>query len=343
MRLNKVDSSICEMPQKLQNKKRMKTTTPPPATKQLGNSDLHITSIGFGSWAVGGPWAFGWSAQDDGDSIAAIHRALELGINWIDTAAIYGLGHSEEVVAKALAEWAGPRPYVFTKCGMVWDKEGKVDYSLKAASIRRECENSLRRLKVGQIDLYQIHWPADDMEETLEGWAELARLRKEGKVRWIGVSNFSAEELRRAQAVAPITSLQPPYSLIKRDIEEEVLPLCQRENIGVIAYSPMASGLLTGAMTRERAAGLPADDWRKRNAEFQEPRLSKNLELVERLGKVGARHGRTPGQAAIAWTLRHPAVTAAIVGARNARQAEEIMSAPDFRLTKDEIAEIERA
>jgi aryl-alcohol dehydrogenase-like predicted oxidoreductase len=319
----------------------MNTTTNQLATKQLGHSDLFITSLGFGSWAVGGPWAHGWSTQNDDDSIAAIHRALELGINWIDTAAIYGLGHSEEVVAKALSEWNDEHPYVFTKCGMIWDKDGNVDYTVKAASIRRECENSLRRLNVETIDLYQIHWPVDDLNETLEGWTELARLQKEGKVRWIGVSNFSPEELSHAHAVAPVASLQPPYSLIKRDIEKELLPLCQRENIGVIVYSPMASGLLTGAMTRERAADLPADDWRTRNPEFQEPKLSQNLQLVERLRKVGRRHGRTPGQVAIAWTLRHPAVTATIVGARNAKQAEEIMAAPDFRLSEEEIAEVE--
>ena len=226
-------------------------------TKRLGNSDLFITSIGFGSWAVGGAWQFGWSKQDDGDSIAAIHRALELGINWIDTAATYGLGHSEEVVAKALAQWTGKRPYVFTKCGMVWREDGKVDYVLKASSIRREIEASLRRLQVETVDLYQIHWPVDKLQDTMEGWTELAKLQKEGKVRWIGVSNFNAEELRHAQAIAPITSLQPPYSLIKRDIEKEVLPFCEAENVGVIAYSPMASGLLTGAMTRDRAAKLP--------------------------------------------------------------------------------------
>jgi aryl-alcohol dehydrogenase-like predicted oxidoreductase len=319
----------------------MNATTNQLKTKQLGRSDLFITSIGFGSWAVGGPWQFGWSSQNDDDSIAAIHRALEMGINWIDTAAVYGLGHSEEVVAKALNEWPGMRPYVFTKCGMVWDKNRKVDYSLKADSIRRECENSLRRLEVDTIDLYQIHWPVDDLAETEEGWTELAKLQKEGKVRWIGVSNFSAEELRHAQAISAITSLQPPYSLIKREIEKDVLPFCEENRVGVIVYSPMASGLLTGAMTRERAAKLPTDDWRKRNAEFQEPKLSANLALVERLRKVGERHGRTPGQVAIAWTLRHPAVTGAIVGARNARQVEEIMDATDFRLSKAEIAEIE--
>jgi aryl-alcohol dehydrogenase-like predicted oxidoreductase len=321
----------------------MNTTTTHLRTKQLGNSDLFITSVGFGSWAVGGPWEHGWSKQDDGDSIPAIHRALELGINWIDTAAIYGLGHSEEVVARALADWTGARPYVFTKCGMVWDKDGKVDYSLKTSSIRREIENSLRRLQVETIDLYQIHWPVDDLKETLEGWVELAKLQKEGKVRWIGVSNFSAEELRHAQAIASVTSLQPPYSLIKRDIEEEVLPFCESQNIGVIAYSPMASGLLTGAMSRERATNLPADDWRRRNAEFQEPKLSQNLQLVERLRKVGARRGLTPGQVAIAWTLRHSVVTGAIVGARNAKQVEEMMGAPDFRLSEVEIREVEDA
>lgn len=321
----------------------MKTTLNQLETKQLGNSDLHLTSIGFGAWAVGGPWQFGWSAQDDGDSVAAIHRALEMGINWIDTAAIYGLGHSEEVVAKALAGWGGERPYVFTKCGMIWDKDGKVDYSLKADSIRRECENSLRRLKLEMIDLYQIHWPADAIEETVEGWNEMAQLQEEGKIRWIGVSNCSTEELRRVQAIAPVTSLQPPYSLIRREVEKDLLPLCQKEKIGVIAYSPMASGLLTGAMTRQRAANLPKDDWRAKNDQFQEPKLSKNLELVERLRKIGARHGRTPGQVAIAWVLRHPAVTGAIVGARNAKQVEETMNAPDFRLSAGEIAEIEGA
>ena len=321
----------------------MNKTTNQLTTKQLGNSDLFITSIGFGSWAVGGPWAHGWSTQDDGDSIAAIHRALELGINWIDTAAIYGLGHSEEVVAKALTQWNGKRPYVFTKCGMVWDKDGKVDYSLNPTSLRREIESSLRRLQVETIDLYQIHWPVDNLAETGEGWTELAKFQKEGKVRWIGVSNFSAEELRHAQAIAPITSLQPPYSLIRRDIGEEVLPVCESENIGVIAYSPMASGLLTGAMTRDRAAKLPEDDWRKHSAEFQEPKLSQNLQLVERLLEVGARRGLTPGQIAIAWTLRHPVVTGAIVGARNAKQVEQMMSAPDFRLSEAEIYEIEGA
>src|ERR1017187_1902893 len=208
-------------------------------TRKLGNSDLEITPIGFGAWAIGGGWEIGWGEQDDGDSVAAIHRALELGVNWIDTAAVYGLGHSETVVAKALAQWRGRRPYVFTKCGMVWDEKREVGFSLKAASIRQECENSLRRLHVDVIDLYQIHWPADNAVETEEGWNELVKLKAAGKVRWIGVSNFSAEELRRAQAIAPITSLQPPYSLIRRDIEADILPYCKEQGIGVIVYSPI--------------------------------------------------------------------------------------------------------
>jgi aryl-alcohol dehydrogenase-like predicted oxidoreductase len=310
-------------------------------TRKLGNSDLEITPIGFGAWAIGGDWKFGWGQQDDGDSVAAIHRALELGVNWIDTAAVYGLGHSETVVAKALAQWRGRRPYVFTKCGMVWDEKREVGFSLKAASIRQECENSLRRLHVDVIDLYQIHWPADNAVETEEGWNELVKLKAAGKVRWIGVSNFSAEELRRAQAIAPITSLQPPYSLIRRDIEADILPYCKEQGIGVIVYSPMGSGLLTGAMSRERVAALPPEDWRTKNPEFKEPKLSKNLALAERLRAVGQRHGRTAGEAAIAWTLRHAAVTAAIVGARNAKQVEGVVGGAEWRLTAAETREIE--
>ena len=310
-------------------------------TRKLGNSDLMITPIGFGAWAVGGPWQFGWGEQSDRDSTAAIQRALEFGINWIDTAAVYGLGHSEEVVAQALRDWAGQRPYVFTKCGMVWNEQGEIGYCLRPKSIRRECEASLRRLNIDVIDLYQIHWPADDLVETLEGWAAMGDLQKEGKVRWIGVSNFSLQELQRANGIAPITSLQPPYSLVRRDAEKELLPFCERENIGVIVYSPMASGLLTGAMTRDRLANLPADDWRKGKSDFQEPRFSKNLALVERLRTVGARHGKSPGELAIAWTLRHSAVTGAIVGARNAKQIDGIIGAATFRLTQDEIREIE--
>src|SRR5882672_1308304 len=234
-------------------------------SKQLGNSDLRITRVGYGAWAIGGPgWQFAWGAQDDNDSIAAIHRALELGVNWIDTAAAYGLGHSEEIVAKALKAWSGPKPYVFTKCGLRWDAQGNVIKNLKADSVSEEVENSLRRLGVEAIDLYQIHWPPDpDSPELEEGWSTLADLKREGKVRWIGVSNFNVQQLLRAQAIARVTSLQPRYSLVHREIENEILPYCLSEGIGVIVYSPMASGLLTGAMTRERAARLPRDDWRR--------------------------------------------------------------------------------
>jgi aryl-alcohol dehydrogenase-like predicted oxidoreductase len=311
-------------------------------TRQLGNSDLNITRIGFGAWAIGGSdWQFAWGHQDDADSVAAIHRALELGINWIDTAAVYGLGHSEEVVAKALAQWPGQQPYIFTKCVRVWNEKRDITTSLKAGSIRQECEDSLRRLRVDTIDLYQIHWPAGDSAETEEGWTELANLQKRGKVRWIGVCNFNREQLRLVRAIAPVTSLQPPYSLLRRDIEREILPYCQQNGIGVIVYSPMGSGLLTGAMTRERAAALPASDWRSRNAEFKEPRLSQNLAVVDRLRAVAKRHGCSPGEVAIAWTLRHPAITGAIVGARNAKQVDGVVRGVEVQLTAAEIAEID--
>jgi len=310
-------------------------------TKTLGNSDLRITPIGFGAWAIGGDWEFGWGAQDDRQSVAAIHRALELGMNWIDTAAAYGLGHSEEVVARALQGWRGQRPYVFTKCGRIWNAQGKVDYSLRRDSIRRECEASLRRLKTDLIDLYQIHWPAEDLNETIEGWTTLLALQMEGKVRWVGLCNASVEEMEKLQSVAHITSLQPPYSLIRRDVETAQLPWCQKENVGVIVYSPMASGLLTGKMTRERISALPKTDWRTRNDQFKEPKLSENLKLVDRLRTVGTQHGRSPGEVAIAWTLRNPAVTGAIVGARNPKQVDGIIGAMDFRLTTSEIEEIE--
>jgi aryl-alcohol dehydrogenase-like predicted oxidoreductase len=312
-------------------------------TKQLGNSNLNITPVGFGAWAIGGGgWAFAWGAQNDEDSIAAIHRALELGVNWIDTAAVYGLGHSEEVVARALKSWSGPKPYIFTKCGLRWDASGNEQKILNAASLREEVEDSLRRLAMEVIDLYQIHWPPEPDSPMLEeAWSTMADLKREGKVRWIGVSNFSVKQMRRAKAIAPITSLQPPYSLINRGVEEDILPYCLREGIGVIVYSPMASGLLTGAMTRERVAKLPHDDWRRGDAEFNEPRLSRNLQLVERLREVAKRHSRSPGEVAIAWTLRNPAVTAAIVGARSARQAEGVMRAAELRLSDKEVSEIE--
>lgn len=310
-------------------------------TRQLGNSDLNITTIGFGAWAIGGGgWAFAWGAQDDADSVAAIREALDLGVNWIDTAAVYGLGHSEEVVAKAL-EGVGKRPYVFTKCARVWDENRQIGKRLKEASIRAECEASLKRLQVDVIDLYQIHWP-EPPEDIDEGWHTLVKLKEEGKIRWAGVSNFSAEQMAQVSKFGPITSLQPPYSMIRPDIEESILPYCQGHNVGVIAYSPMASGLLTGAMTRERISAMPADDWRKeKNRHYQEPLLTRNLNLVDLLKGIGARHGRTPGEVAVAWVLRHPAVTAAIVGARKPGQLKQLMGAADWRLTQEEVAEID--
>ena len=311
-------------------------------SRMLGNSDLAITRIGFGAWAIGGTgWEYAWGAQKDDDSIAAVRRSLELGVNWIDTAAVYGLGHSEEIVARALDGWTGDRPYVFTKCGLVWDGQGRLARKLTAASVRKGCEDSLRRLRVQTIDLLQVHWPPENDGELEEGWAELAALKSEGKVRWIGVSNFNVEQMQRVRAVAPVTSLQPPYSLVRRGVENEILPFCKREGIGVIVYAPMASGLLTGAMTRERAAALPDDDWRRRSPEFNEPNLTRNLALVERLRAVGKRLGRSPGEVAIAWTLRNHAVTGAIVGARSAAQADGGMKAAELALTAGEVAEIE--
>lgn len=314
-------------------------------TKKLGNSDLQITRVGFGAWAIGGTgYEFAWGAQDDSDSVAAILRALEAGVNWIDTAPVYGTGHSEEVVARALKEWKGNKPYVFTKCVLRWDANGKVSQNFSPASIREECEDSLRRLQTDAIDLYQMHWPPKDNGPQLEeAWQAMADLQKAGKVRWIGVSNFDVAQMKRVEKLAPVTSLQPPYSLIRRKIEEHILPHCLEEGIGVISYAPMASGLLTGAMTKERAAALPADDFRSRNPEFREPKLSKNIELVERLRVVGARHGCTPGEVAIAWVLRHPAITGAIVGARNGKQSSEIMRAGNLKLSAQEISEIEGA
>ncbi|MBS1856983.1 MAG: aldo/keto reductase [Acidobacteria bacterium] len=310
--------------------------------KRLGNSDMELTPVGVGAWAMGGGgWAFAWGPQDDSQSIAAIHAALDRGVNWIDTAAVYGLGHSEEVVAQALAG-RGNRPYVFTKCERVWDEKGQISKSLKGDSIRRECEASLRRLKVDCIDLYQIHWPEPE-EDVEEGWETLAKLKEEGKVRWIGVSNFNVAQLERARRIAPITSLQPPYSAISPEIENEILPYCLKHGIGVIVYSPMKSGLLTGKMTKERVAALPEDDFRRRALAYQEPNLTRNLALAEVMKQIGARHGRSAGEAAIAWVLRHEAVTAAIVGMRSAEQAEGVLGAMDFRLSPEEIAEIDRA
>ena len=311
-------------------------------TKRLGNSDLYITPVGYGSWAIGGSgWQFAWGQQNDNDSIAAIHRALELGVNWIDTAAVYGLGHSEEVVARALASWSGPRPYIFTKCGLRWDAQGQTRRVLNAASIGQECEESLRRLKVDVLDLYQIHWPVAEIEELEEGWNTMAQLQREGKARWIGVSNFNVEQMRRAQEIAPITSLQPRYSLVHPEVESEILPFCKRAGIGVIVYSPMASGLLTGAMTPQRIAALPEDDWRKHDPDFNEPKLSSHLAMVDELQALGDRRGYAPGAVAVAWTLHHPAVTGAIVGARKPEQVDDVVAAADLYLSASELMQIE--
>ncbi len=317
----------------------MTTTSSVPSLRTLGNSDLQLTPIGFGAWAIGGGnWEFAWGPQDDNESIAAIHRALDHGVNWIDTAAIYGLGHSEEMVARAL-KTASHKPLVFTKCSMRWHADRSIYRSLKAESLREELENSLRRLGVETIDLYQIHWPNPE-NEIEEGWEALARFKEQGKVRWIGVSNFSVEQMKRALKIAPITSLQPPYSMLRRAIEQEVLPFAQANGIGVINYSPMLSGLLTGKMTAQRVAALPEDDWRKRSVEFNEPRLSRNLKLVELLREIGAGHGVGPGVVAVAWTLHHPAITAAIVGGRSAEQVDGLAPALSFRLSDAEYARI---
>ena len=305
-------------------------------TRKFGKTDMEITPIGFGSWAIGGN---AWGPQDDEEAVGAIRRAVELGMNWIDTAAVYGLGHSEELVARALKD-VSERPYVFTKCSLVWDEEGEVHNVLKKDSVKRECEQSLRRLQTDVIDLYQIHWPNPE-EDIEEGWSTLAELKEEGKVRHIGVSNFDVEQMERVQEIAPVETLQPPYNLIDRAVEEEILPYCGERDIGVIVYSPMKSGLLTGKMTPERVQNLPSDDWRRNAPEFNEPRLSRNLELVRLLEEIGAEHGRSPAEVAIAWTLRHPAVTAAIVGGRRPDQVDGIIGAAELRLSEDELDGIE--
>jgi aryl-alcohol dehydrogenase-like predicted oxidoreductase len=317
--------------------------------RPLGPSDLRITPIGVGTWAIGGgKWEFGWGPQDDAESLAAIRAALDRGISWIDTAAAYGLGHSETVVGKAV-KGLSSRPYIFTKCSLVWDKSGKISHNLQAASIRREAESSLKRLGVEAIDLYQIHWPAwkgasesaspGSIEEAI---GEMAKLKAEGKIRNIGVSNFDAQQMQRALNVAPIASLQPQYSLVSTEIESSILPFALKHKLGVIVYSPMASGLLSGAMTRERITALPEDDWRKHSPNFQEPLLSRNLRLVETLRAIGQRHKATPGEVAIAWTLRNPAVTGAIIGVRSAQQVSGIAGAADVKLSPNDILEIEQ-
>jgi len=313
-------------------------------TTQLGSTGLEITRVGFGAWAIGGVgWEFGWGAQDDEQSIAAIHRALGHGINWIDTAAAYGFGRSERIVGLALeAMPAGERPYVFTKASLLEGPGRRVVHSLKRDSILREAHDSLERLGVEAIDLYQIHWPIP-FEDIEEGWSAFAELKEQGLVRHIGVSNFDAEQLRRIQQIAPVETLQPQYSLIERDIERDVLPFAEREGIGVIVYSPMGSGMLSGGMTRGRIERLPDDDWRKRDPRFVEPELSRNLELVERLRLVGERYDATPGAVAVAWTLRQPAVDGAIVGFRRPDQVDPILAAAALDLSDEDINEIEES
>jgi aryl-alcohol dehydrogenase-like predicted oxidoreductase len=313
------------------------------ATTFLGNSDLAITRLGIGAWAIGGSgWAFSWSDQDDSESIRAIHAALDAGMNWIDTAAVYGLGHSEEVVAQALKTYSGPRPYVFTKCARNWDADLQIVKLLKRNAIRAECENSLRRLQVDTIDLYQIHWPEPD-EDIEEGWSTLAELQQEGKIRWIGVSNFNEAQMERIAPIARITSLQPPYSLMRREIEAEILPYTGQHNIGVLAYSPMGSGMLTGAMTRERIANLPKDDWRTRSVHFQEPLLSRNLRIADKVIEIANRTGSTPSEIALAWVLSHPAITAAIVGVRSAEQVDGVAGALTYNLDAEAEQELDQA
>jgi aryl-alcohol dehydrogenase-like predicted oxidoreductase len=314
----------------------------PLETSPLGKTGLTITRVGFGAWAIGGGgWEFGWGPQDDDESIAAIHRALDLGVNWIDTAAAYGFGRSEQMVGRALHGLAGERrPYIFTKASLLEGPGRVVVHSLDRDSILREADASLDRLGIDAIDLYQVHWPipAADIEE---GWAAFAELKEQGLVRHIGVSNFTVEQLRRAQQIAPVETLQPQYSLIDRDAETGLLPVAEREAIGVVVYSPMASGLLTGAMTRERIAHLADDDWRKRDPRFTEPRLSQHLAQVERLRTVADRRSTTPGAVAIAWALRNPAVDGAIVGFRSPGQVDPLVDAANLRLDAADITTIE--
>jgi aryl-alcohol dehydrogenase-like predicted oxidoreductase len=307
---------------------------------ELGHTGLQITRMGVGAWAIGGGgWEFGWGPQEDEESIAAIHRALEHGINWIDTAAAYGFGRSEEIVGRAL-QGSSQRPYVFTKCSLLEGPGRRVEHSLKRESILREADDSLRRLGVDAIDLYQIHWPNPD-PDIEEGWSALAELKEQGLVRHIGVSNFDTQQLRRIQGIAPVETLQPQYSLIERDVESHLLPYAEREGIGVIVYSPMGSGLLTGKMTERRIAELPDDDWRKRDERFQEPQLSANLALVARLRAVAERYDTTPGAVAVAWTLRHPAVDGAIVGFRRPDQVDGVIAAASLELSDEDAAEIQ--
>ncbi len=317
-------------------------------TRQLGHTDMQITRVGFGAWAIGGPeWAVGWGPQDDAESIAAIRHAIERGINWIDTAAAYGLGHSEEVVRQALQSIPGDqRPYVFTKCGLVWDESNRKALPQRVgdrASIRREVENSLRRLGVERIDLYQVHWPAEDGTPLEDYWGALLELKREGKVRAIGLSNHNVTQLEVAEGVGHVDTLQPPFSAIRRAAAEAELPWCQAHETGVIVYSPMQSGLLTGRFNAERARALPADDWRSRNPEFAGDNLDRNLGLAAALRPIADRHGVSVAAVAVAWTLAWPTVTGAIVGARSPGQVDGWLDAASLQLTPEDMQEIARA
>jgi aryl-alcohol dehydrogenase-like predicted oxidoreductase len=309
-------------------------------TKQLGYTDLQLTTVGLGAWAMGGPWLFGWGPQDDDQSIATIHRAMDEGINWIDTAPIYGHGRSETVVGKILRQLK-QKPLIATKCGLCWDENNERITRLKAESVRSECHDSLKRLGINTIDLYQIHFyePDEDIEEA---WTEMTKLVEEGKVRYIGVSNFSVEQIKRVQKIHPVASLQPPYSMLHREVEDELLGFCRKNSIGVIVYSPMQRGLLAGKFTPERLANLPEGDHRKTNPDFQQPQFGATLELVEQLKKIAQRSGRTCSQLAISWTLRRSEVTAAIVGARRPDQITETAAASDYVLTPEDLEEIEK-
>jgi aryl-alcohol dehydrogenase-like predicted oxidoreductase len=307
-------------------------------TRILGKNGPAVTVIGFGAWAIGGPWIYGWGKVDDSESIRAIHRAIDLGVNWIDTAAAYGLGHSEEVVSRAV-KGLTRKPFIATKCGLVPDGKGGVINCLTSASIRNECHASLKRLHVDCIDLYQIHWPDPNVPEE-DSWGTMVDLQREGKVRYIGVSNYDVPHLERCMAIAPVQSLQPPYSLIAREVERSVLAYCLNNGIGVVAYSPMQSGMLTGRFDVNR---LASDDWRRKISLFQEPELSTGLRFVEALRPLASRHGKTVGQLAVAWVLRKPPVTSAIVGARTTVQVEENVGSATWSLTNEVIGGIERA
>ena len=309
-------------------------------TKQLGYTDLQFSVIGLGSFAIGGSgWKFSWGPQDDEDSIRAIVRGVELGVNWIDTAPVYGLGHSEEVVGAALKR-CSRKPRIATKCGRRWDGDGNISGRLRKASVREEAEASLRRLGVDVIDLYQIHWPQPE-EEFEEGWDAMAQLVKEGKVRYLGVSNFSVEQMKRVQVIHPIASLQPPYSMLRREIESEILPFCAEHRIGVIPYSPMQKGLLTGKFSVERMKSLPPDDHRRNDPMFAEPQLGANLQLIRGLEGLAREHRMTVAELALAWVLRRPEVTAAIVGARRPQQIEETADAATKTLSPELIQAVE--